>query len=97
MNKDRRKFILDWLDEEELVTSYNMCPKVHEWQERFHSGKSERASINSLTYYFRKLVKEGVLKPMTSCGLGEGAKNEFLAHAFNIFGTNQEPFNKPSI
>ena len=92
MNKDRRKFILDWLDEEELVTSYNMCPKVHEWQERFHSGKSERASINSLTYYFRKLVKEGVLKPMTSCGLGEGAKNEFFGTRIQYFWHKSRTF-----
>jgi hypothetical protein len=82
----KREFILRWAKEETHLTSYNMHPKVIEWQHTFYSDdRDERKAICNLTYHFRNLVKERVLYEPKSMGLGQFSKTDF-------FGTTKQFF-----
>jgi len=77
----KREFIIDWAKTttDSYLTSYNMHPKVIEFGNLFYPTESnERKSINNLTSYFRKMVKERLLFEKVSSGLGEDALIEFF-------------------
>lgn len=67
------------------ITTWYWNDDVMLFTDKFYPDKRHKYVARKMSYYMRKLVKEGVSRPSVKMGLGESGMNDFGARFQTIW------------